>query len=377
MNYNSLKFLFILLAVVVVFSWSPPLFAWGAPCTGKLKLRGDFRLRYQWQDETHKDARNRERIRLRLGATVEVSNYWKVGFGLATGGSDPRSTNQTLDDAFSTPDLRLDHAYALFSPADGISIWGGKFSGIKRALWRPTDLLWDSDLRPEGIGAKVFIRAGGVDLFGNLALFILDEVEDGKDPLMFIIQPGVKVSVLDDAYVKAAFSYYPTRNVKGVSFDHSANTNTLITVETGSDKSIDVLAFDYNSFEAVLEIGLDDFPGALVKHVSLFGGFVANSGADSLNTGYSAGIKLGYVKVSKSRQWLLKYVRRHLEKDAWLDIFPDSDAYGGRTDVRGDEVILEIGLADNIVLSLDYYSMERIVGKGTEDLLQLDLLLKF
>jgi len=67
----------------------------------------------------------------------------EVGFGLATGGDDPRSTNQTLEAAFSTPDLRLDYAYALFRPVKEILFWGGKYSGIKKALWRPTDLLWE------------------------------------------------------------------------------------------------------------------------------------------------------------------------------------------------------------------------------------------
>ncbi len=378
MKCNRMISVFLLLsAVALVLSLSSPVFAGDVSWTKRLKLKGDFRLRHQWQEETGRDQRSRERIRFRLGATVEVSDCWKVGFGLATGGDDPRSTNQTLEAAFSTPDLRLDYAYALFSPAKEVSIWGGKYSGIKKALWRPTDLLWDSELRPEGVGANVSKKAGTVDLFGNLALFILDEVKAGEEPLMFVVQPGIKVHLSDNIYLKAGLAYYPTRNVKGIVLEHSAHTNTLMPFTTEPGDTIDVLAYEYNSYESSFEIGLNNLLGGAIEHVSVFGSFVSNPGADSLNTGYAAGIKIGYAKVSKSRQWQLKYIKRYLERDAWLDIFPDSDAYGGRTDIKGEEVILEVGIARNTALSLDYYHMERIMGKGDEDLLQLDLLLRF
>ena len=40
----------------------------------------------------------------------------KVGFGLASGTNDPRSTNQSFTNSFETPDIRLDYAYATYKP---------------------------------------------------------------------------------------------------------------------------------------------------------------------------------------------------------------------------------------------------------------------
>ena len=40
-----------------------------------------------------------------------------------------------------------------------------------------------------------------------------------------------------------------------------------------------------------------------------------------------------------------------------IDVFPDSDAYGGRTDVKGHEFVAKYAVMNNIILSLDYYDM--------------------
>jgi len=120
-------------------------------CGKDITFDCDFRLRYQWQKRDG-SRRGRERIRLRLSYSREVVRGLKLGFGFATGGDDPRSTNQTLSESFSTPDFRLNCAYVSYEPVDGLRLWGGKYAGIKKVLWVPTDLLWDSDLTPEGGG---------------------------------------------------------------------------------------------------------------------------------------------------------------------------------------------------------------------------------
>ncbi|MBD3263657.1 MAG: hypothetical protein GF375_00965, partial [Candidatus Omnitrophica bacterium] len=77
-----------------------------------MKLKGDLRLRYQWEDKTDSEDRHRGRYRFRLGLHTKVNDKLSVAAGLATGGSDARSTNQTMDTSFSTPDIRLDYAFA-------------------------------------------------------------------------------------------------------------------------------------------------------------------------------------------------------------------------------------------------------------------------
>jgi len=65
-------------------------------------------------------------------------------------------------------------------------------------------------------------------------------------------------------------------------------------------------------------------------------------------------------KVAVWKDWQAKYMYRSIGKDAVLDILPDSDAYGGFTDVKAHEYILSYGLAKNVTLDLDYYQADRI-----------------
>ncbi len=73
-----------------------------------ISLKGDFRARNQWEEKENSDPRIRQRIRFRLKGEAQVAQGFRVGFGLATGGNDPRSTNQTLENMFETKGVQLD-----------------------------------------------------------------------------------------------------------------------------------------------------------------------------------------------------------------------------------------------------------------------------
>ena len=101
------------------------------------QFKGDFRLRYESsnRDNDKSDERNRGRYRFRLGMLTKVNEQVNVGFGLASGGSDPRSTNQTFGNSFETPDIRLDYAYASYKPFEWLRLVGGQF---ENPLWMPS-----------------------------------------------------------------------------------------------------------------------------------------------------------------------------------------------------------------------------------------------
>jgi Putative porin len=114
------------------------------------QLSGDLRLRYQYEedeDETETTERHRGRFRYRLNIDANILENLKVGFGIASGGDDPRSTNQSFQDSFSHKGIRIDLAFAEYKPMPWFELIGGK---MKNPLWTPSDLLWDSDIRPEG-----------------------------------------------------------------------------------------------------------------------------------------------------------------------------------------------------------------------------------
>ena len=72
--------------------------------------KGDFRYRYEEIDaQFADDERSRHRIRARAALVSQLPNNVEVGLGLATGGDDPVSTNQTLGGGGSTKELSLIH----------------------------------------------------------------------------------------------------------------------------------------------------------------------------------------------------------------------------------------------------------------------------
>ena len=288
-----------------------------------IKLKGDFRLRYQYEDTDNDgiDSRERYRIRWRFGAESKVNDQWKAGFGLASGGNDPRSTNQTLENTFQSPDARIDYAYAKFTPNPWASLIGGKF---KNPIWGAKDLLWDGDIRPDGAAAHLKFKAAPAEIFVTPAYFILDEYKTDKDdPAMWLVQVGTKVKIGKVMYFKVAGTYYDFSNVTGNAFAHSAGTNS---VDVAGD-----LTQDYDSLAADGEFGVH-LPGP-VPLVAVFGQYV-KSDADDDSKGWLVGVKFGHKKVKGLGQWQVKYNYRRLEKDAWPDFLPDSDFYGGATDEK-------------------------------------------
>ena len=333
------------------------------------KVKGDFRFRYQYQetDESGVESRDRWRIRWRFGLETEVNEKWKTAFQLASGGGDPRSRNLTLTDTFETSNVQLDLAYAQYDPNKNWSLVAGKF---KNPLWNTKDLLWDSDINPEGIGVQFLnYKINQFDLFGTAGFYVLEEFSsDTGDPWLGLIQAGAKVKLTDSLYLKFAGAFYSFQDLKGNSFDYSAGTNST---DAGGGFS-----YDYDAFGADVELGIK--LSGPVPFMGIFGQYV-NSDASKDDLGYLAGLKFGHKKVEKFGQWQLKYNYRRLEQDAWPDFLPDSDFYDGQTDVQGNEIEFTFGLAKNVTIGIDYYKSEPIDREPSieEDLVQVDLVLKY
>jgi len=349
-----------------------------------MTLAGDLRVRYQTQDVDgdDKDARNRLRLRLRPTLETKINDKWKLGFGLATGGDDPISTNQTLENEFQTPDIRLDYAYAQYAPNKTFKIMAGK---LKNPLYTTKDLMWDSDARPDGLAAAFNFKASEKIGFSvTPAYFVLDENKNSKDdPAMIVFQPGMTWKINDKISLKLAGAYYDFQNVKGSDMsDHSQGTNSIIEIDnTPEDEEDDDYSIEwmYELDSTALDAQLDFKPGTFIKYVSLFGEYV-KSDADTNNTGWLAGITFGDEKVSEFGNWQVTYNYRNLEKDAWVDWLPDSDFYDGETGVEGNEFEVTFGLSKNVTFGIDYYSSKHNIDDPSDDnlsLIQADLVIKF
>ncbi len=350
-----------------------------------MKLKGDFRLRYQYERrENDTEGRERGRIRYRLGILSDVTDQWKVGAGLASGGASARSTNQTLGDvtdnnAFDKGDIRLDYAFAEFSPNKNVKIVGGKFKR-KPYLWLPTDMTWDGDVNPEG--GAFHVEHGltkEIDGFVNGGVLILDHEDqaDRTDPFMTYVQGGI-VWKHENLDAKLAGTFYSFDGLKGEpsmdSSDSNADTNTYVN---------GVYKYDYDSGHLGAELGIKELFGGLPfgidNRIAFFGEYVNNPDPEEQNTGWAAGMKFGHKKVSKPNTWQAKYIYVSLGKDAWVDFLPDSDRYDpGRTDVKSHEISLQYAFKKNVIFGLDYYNSDRIKSaKNRDQLIQADLVLKF
>ena len=83
-------------------------------------------------------------------------------------------------------------------------------------------------------------------------------------------------------------------------------------------------------------------------------------------------------KLKAKRQWKTGVHYQRLERDAWLDTFPDADAYGGKTNTEAYVLKFAYGLMENVEFATTYYYSRPLTGSDNdENNLQVDLIFKF
>ncbi|MFA5034634.1 MAG: putative porin [Candidatus Margulisiibacteriota bacterium] len=340
----------------------------------RVQVNGDFRLRYQWEKARDDDsARGRERFRARVGFTADVSEAMTFGLRLATGGADPRSNNQTMTSAFDSPEIRLTQAYGNFHPFSWLEMQGGKFTA---PAWTSSDGFWDHDLNPEGVAfnlnSPTAKKYRGFPLFFNLGAYVLNEIKDKPDPWLAVPQAGLNFQ-LDDrkSYVRFAAAYYNFHNLKGTFLDYSSLTNSRTEIP-GAKEGETIKAYanngDYFLFNGEASVNsLDDV------NIRLWGEYLHNVSTSTHRSAYIVGTGFGF-----SPLFNFSFAYRLIRQDALLDLFPDSDFNGGKTNVRGYELIVNSQVHKNISLGFDFYHSNLIEGKSNPlNLAQFDVNLKF
>lgn len=181
-----------------------------------MKLRGDVRLRYQFNDNGNAAVtQHRGRYRLRFFVDSKVNEKVYMGFGFASGsGADPRSTNQTFADNNGKKNLYIDYVFAEYNASDNLAFTAGR---TKNPLWLTNDMLWDTDINLEGLALRTSLPGDDWDLFANAGLAILGESASNKqDPHLIYVQPGVSWRHPDrKADFRAAAALYSFNHVRG------------------------------------------------------------------------------------------------------------------------------------------------------------------
>jgi len=342
----------------------------------KTKLYGDFRLHYQYVDVQDQRSQSQGRFRVRLNLDIEVAEKVKFIFGIASGGNDPRSANQSFGGDWDKKQININYAYVNYSPFKWLNLEGGKMAN---PIYTVSQLLWDEDINPEGVAAQIDYPINPcLSLLLNAGAFVLQDNKNNTptDPWMWVIQPGFSWKSDTGLQAKFAAGYTSFENFQDQPQQkYSSGTNTYIT--EGSTK---LYKYKYNLATMTGEMGLKNpIPGfAPIRYAGLFGEYTNNISTSNGKSGYLTGLTFGDEKVVEKGQWFFRGDWRRLEKNAVPDILPDSDFYFGDTGVSGYVLQFRYGLWKNINLQTKYFRAEQISGPGKpENLIQTDLNFKF
>ena len=355
-----------------------------ADWTQRIKWSGDFRYRHESIDEETtgsvrwKDGRNRHRIRARLMLEAVLNDEWDVAFRIASGSADPTSTNQTLDSSFSSKEIWLDLAYFDYHPQSvaGLNVYGGK---MKMPFYQAGkhQLIFDSDLNPEGIAAVLERKVNDRDTVRLTAGgFWVDEASgSGGDTSMWGVQALVKHAIGNPDTLTAGVSYYDFGNIKGrANLPSTWGTSTSFLGNTGSAAT--GYASDFDILEAFGEYATK-LGGA---PASFYGSWVQNTAAStSEDTGWIIGTT--YNKCSDPGSWEASYNYRDVEADAVVGALSDSDFIDGGTNGKGHTFGAKYQVDKNVQAALTYFLNEDRAAAAGRSMdyrrLQADLIFKF
>ena len=380
----------------------------------KYTWNADLRYRYELiQDEpaTNIDAssRQRDRVRMRLGVTGKPADGLTAKFQVSTvntGDDNPRSTNQTLGEAWNRKTLGIDQAYVDWKANANVNLIVGK----QAQPWtRTASYFWDGDLTPEGATLKYTSGPWSAGLYydwlsersANNTLTV-DNAGLRTDSKMVGAQFTGKQSV-GKVNFTGAVGYFDVRHVKGEvaaagtgctvnpAISGSSNGNTTITASyptaTGGSVSCTVLASDFNILNVLLQADttIGRFPfSAFVDYMQNDGAEINSVAGKKLDTAIAYGFTFNRAAAAKT--WEIGYVYQTVEKDAIFGQFHDSDYDGGVTDGEGGVLKAAYVPVAGWTVNGTYFMNKRFIDgvaatstgrKRSYDRLQLDLNYRF
>jgi hypothetical protein len=311
------------------------------------KWKGDLRFRNEDITTEFAPDRNRNRIRVRMGATAIVNDEIKgeVAFTTTENG-DARSGNQTLSDVNSKKSFDLDLAYVEYVPNAYTKLVVGK---QKYPWYKTSSYFFDNDVNPEG-ASLAFNHTSG--LFGNVTLADLSERSTFTDSTMVAYQVGYRGKINSDTTYTVSYGYFDHRAVQSYSVIQSVGGgyfgNTTKTVGClGGATTCLVNDYDVEILSAELSGRLLDRP------LVVFADYAKNKKASLYNSATSYGFTLG--KASLPGSYEIGYTYQKTGKDALFAQWVDSDFAGGNTDGKGHAIKGAYQIAKNWKFNTTYF----------------------
>jgi len=329
----------------------------------KVKISGDLRYRQDHIDEQDSAGRwengvYRHRIRARLKFDATVNDEWDLGFRIASGNDrSPISTNQDLENAFSEKEIWLDQAYFNWHPAsaEGLNVTGGKINNPFYKAGK-NQLIWDSDLNPEGIAVQYSKPLNDTDqLFFNGGGLWVDEGDTVADTSLWAAQAYWKRTIGNPDHVLAGATYYDYGNIesrgdlKSTWLPGSPSFFGNTTNTAGGFKD------DFNVVELFGEYGFKCGTMPTAVFASWLRNIVATTSED---TGWLVGTKFNKAKDDVPGSWECGYDYRETDADAVVGGFGESDFVGSATNSKGHRFVFKYQLANNLYWYATYYLAE-------------------
>ena len=324
-----------------------------------IKLAGDFRARYEQTSIADNINKDRERIRLRVGAYGKVNDFTDFGVRLASGTGKRTSSNQDLGDGASPKQIWLDQAYVDLHP----ELFGGAhlLLGKMPQPWITSGLIWDPDITPEGVAVTYEKQFLPVKLMANSGVFVMKD-NLTHDVTLWSGQLAAEKKIGETTLTLGMSDYYfNNANLPG----SSSFTNMLA---GGSN-----LGSEFNLVEGFGSYGFNVFK----IPVLLNGQYVVNVAANTRNEdkAYLAGITVG--KAKDKGTWEVGYNYRNIGRDGAVSGLTDSDfATETWTGCFGHQFRVKYQIFKNMSADMSYFRTEDYLSRENNTFLA-DLNFKF
>ncbi|MFC1650190.1 putative porin [Candidatus Latescibacterota bacterium] len=309
-----------------------------------IKFDADLRYRHELIEAEGKEQRNRQRVRARVNMSAKLNDEVNIGFRIASGTDNPVSTNQTMGDGFSSKQAKVDLAFFEWNPGkvSGVSVIGGK---VKNPFFSPskTQLLWDTDLTPEGLAFKYSKSGGAMDLFVSTSYFWVEERSEKGDAILLGGQAGIDYASPVGGLIVGA-GYFDYQNAK----NYPSFYDTKDSAGNSADSTGKYL-YDFDDLEIFAEFSPKAF-----EILTVFVDYVSNI-AENVedNQSWLAGFTCGSAKDPGSYD--VRYSYRYIEKDSIIGAFTDSDFLGGGADGQGHKIDINYQLASKTKATATFF----------------------
>lgn len=324
-------------------------------------------------------------------------------------------------------------------PTKNLAVTVGRFDN---PFFSASEIMWDDDLGFDGFavharygvfkGVTPYITAGAFPVYNTDFNFSSNRPDKfpSEDKWLYGAQGGVNWQPRKDFTFKGGVAYYDFENIEGQlsdpyvpltasdagntdgtrpSFAQKGNTyrplrNIIPTADNNFGTSLQYQYFGLaSSFRNLVLNAKLDYNGYEPFQISVFGEYVRNLAHDPTainafavnnrgpngidgslgryeggDTAWYLGLRVGRAALEKRGDWSLGLSYRHVESDAVVDGFNDSDFGGGGTNLKGYTLMGSVALSERVALGLRWMSANEIVGpQFKQDVLLFDVNGKF